>query len=231
MQKKTKILFISAVYEEIEKLLLIKSSKKIKIADKEIISINPNVFAIYSGIGIINTSFYLALSIEKIKPDVIIQVGIGGGFENSKLQIGDIVFAKKEIFADFGIEKNDKIINPPFFVMSHKQIKRNYNTDKKIFNYFYNQLKNTNIKFGNFLTKSSITTSKTKASILRNQFNAIVENMEGVAAAHIAYLCNIPFLEIRTISNFVGETDRRLWNKKLAFKNINTVLMSLIQLK
>jgi futalosine hydrolase len=44
------------------------------------------------------------------------------------------------------------------------------------------------------------------------QFKALVENMEGVAAAHVCTLYGVPFQEIRGVSNRAGDRDKRRWD-------------------
>ncbi len=49
-------------------------------------------------------------------------------------------------------------------------------------------------------------------------FSAYMESMEGSGAAHTAIHYDIPFLEIRAASNFVGKRNRDEWNLPLAFE-------------
>ena len=53
--------------------------------------------------------------------------------------------------------------------------------------------------------------------------------MEGSAAAHIAIFYNIPFIEIRSASNFAGKRDLDSWDLNLAFKNASTAVYKFIQ--
>lgn len=46
---------------------------------------------------------------------------------------------------------------------------------------------------------------------LAERFGALVESMEGAAAAHICALYGIPFLEIRGVSNLVEDRNRESW--------------------
>ena len=43
--------------------------------------------------------------------------------------------------------------------------------------------------------------------------------MEGAGAAHVALLYDLPFLEIRAVSNLVGDRDKRRWDLPLSFKH------------
>ncbi len=65
---------------------------------------------------------------------------------------------------------------------------------------------------GPFVTVSSITGSYEKAAALSQAFSPVMESMEGAAAAHVAALYQVPMVEIRAVSNRVGERDKNRWD-------------------
>lgn len=84
--------------------------------------------------------------------------------------------------------------------------------------------KNVNYCVGPLLTVSSATgTTLTKTKRLNLYPQAIAEAMEGFGVATAADLYQIPFIEIRTISNMVGQRRRDLWKIEEAIKNIEVV--------
>jgi futalosine hydrolase len=52
--------------------------------------------------------------------------------------------------------------------------------------------------------------------------------MEGAALHYVALMEKIPFLQLRSLSNFVGERDKNKWLMKEAIINLNLELQSLI---
>ncbi|MFZ1371603.1 MAG: futalosine hydrolase, partial [Ferruginibacter sp.] len=60
------------------------------------------------------------------------------------------------------------------------------------------------------------------------QFKPGIETMEGAALHYVCLQENIPFLQIRSISNYVGERDKIKWKLKEAIENLNTDLIKLI---
>ncbi|MBT5829851.1 MAG: futalosine hydrolase, partial [Candidatus Latescibacteria bacterium] len=63
---------------------------------------------------------------------------------------------------------------------------------------------------------------------LGQRFNAICENMEGAAAAQLCLLYNVPFLELRAISNQVEDRNRDAWDIPLALERSQTATSKLI---
>jgi futalosine hydrolase len=79
------------------------------------------------------------------------------------------------------------------------------------------------------VTVSSSTGTRKRAKELEKRFNAICENMEGAAVAHLCTLYKIPLFEIRGISNIVGVRDRRTWDLKLASRNCQQVVLETLE--
>ncbi len=73
---------------------------------------------------------------------------------------------------------------------------------------------------GPFITVSSITGSYEKAAALSQAFSPVMESMEGAAAAHVAALYQIPMVEIRAVSNRVGERDKTRWDIQTAVHTV-----------
>ena len=58
-----------------------------------------------TGIGVVSTTYLLTSSINKRKPDIIIQAGIAGSFGQKKA--GEVVTVEQDAFGDMGAwEKN-----------------------------------------------------------------------------------------------------------------------------
>jgi futalosine hydrolase len=235
------ILILSATSDEVCGIIdNIENPTTCYIGFKKVISgiiSNSSIKVLVTGPSILNTACALTAVIEKEKPLMIIQTGCGGVFKNHALKtckIGDICIATKEIFAEFGIESDDKNIfikNPPFYL--HKNFKHIFQIDTNLANHaesiLKKRFKDNNIKKGTFLTVSTITATDKRADILFKTFDApIMENMEGAASAYISLLYDIPFLEVRSASNIVGKRDKSKWKLKEAFEKCSAAVLEFI---
>jgi futalosine hydrolase len=193
-----------------------------------------------TGPGPINAVQAMTACIENSKPILIIQTGSAGAFQESGLQIGDIGIATEEIDIHLGIEP-EKSSTPleelPFPVLKKKGIalKNRYPCHKSLADIACKKLtgilakEKINVKKGPFVTVSTITATEKKAKRLYNQFSAYMEAMEGSGAAHLSIHYNIPFLEIRSASNWVGKREKEKWNLALAFKNSNKAVHAFVR--
>lgn len=180
-----------------------------------------SIVACISGIGKVNAAFCTTLLLERFCPDIIYVIGIGGAYPSSGLNIGDIVIAEKEIYGDEGLALKEgfhtmEIIGLPL-------VRKN---ESCYYNEFPMHVPNYLQGFkskGNFITVSSCTGTLEKALELEQKFGAICENMEGAAVSHICLLYGMPIVEIRGISNIVGDRYAEPLNKKDIIRASNNV--------
>ena len=184
---------------------------------------------VVTGPGIANTVHGLSVAVADEKPELIVQMGCGGGFEQAGLVIGDVVIASREIDAQLGLEKElagAAVGRLPFPVIarSGKEIFNCYPVDRgeierasKILITGFAK-SGVSVMTGPFITVATVTASLGRAGDLHRLHGAMVENMEGAGAAHVAALYDIPFMEIRVVSNMVGVRDKSKWDLPLAFQ-------------
>ncbi|MBW1616034.1 MAG: futalosine hydrolase [Deltaproteobacteria bacterium] len=241
MQKN--ILITSATIQEAEYLIdRLNNRRKTKIGNKLAISgviHNKAVKIAITGPGIINAAHTATAAIEQKPPELIIKTGCAGGFKQAGLTIGDICIAYAEIDAQLGIEPQNQAdtlqeLPFPIYKDNKKEIKSTYPTDLKLSLKAEEILKkkicdNTKIMQGNFITVSTVTATDKTAKKYFKAFNCIAENMEGAAAAYIALIYGIPFIEIRAISNIVGKREKEKWDLKTAFKKAGQAVYEIIK--
>jgi futalosine hydrolase len=193
-----------------------------------------------TGPGVVNTVQALSAAIENSRPSLIIQTGCAGAFREAGLNIGDIGIATQEIDIHLGIEpeKGDQPLNElPFPVITKNdlEIKNRYPLNQQLVTSAFHAVKEAfepgNIRTvkGPFVTVSTITATDNSAKNLHKRFSACMENMEGSGAAHLSIHYDIPFLEIRSASNFAGKRDRASWDLPLAFERGARAVLAFIR--
>lgn len=178
-----------------------------------------------AGIGIAATTFHFAKRLFAKKYDLAIQAGIAGTF-NSKFNLGQVVFVKADAFADSGIEENGKLqtlfetgfLNKNDFPYTNGWLVNNNSL-----------LEKNNIPIVKAVTVNKITDNHLQNRFTKEKFSADIESMEGAAFHYISLQQKIEFLQIRAVSNFVGERDKTKWEMKGAIGNLNKELLALIK--
>jgi futalosine hydrolase len=160
-----------------------------------------------SGIGMLAASFALTkLSLED-KPDLIIQVGIAGTFD-THLDLGTVVTIQEETIGDLGVEEDGKWKD--LFDMKLEKSSYHPFEKRKLPNQWLSKYNLLGLKEVSGITVNEISTNPDRIQKLIKKYNPTIESMEGAALHYVAREMNIPFIQIRSISNYVGEEINRI---------------------
>ena len=185
---------------------------------------NPETNFIITGIGEINTLYHLAKHATSKKFDWVIQVGIAGSYDPS-VKLGESFLIHKDCFADFCVFEQDQIISP--FELGFIDKNEKPYADGWLVNNHVNMI-NANVSKINASTVNMITDNKSFIHLLKQKYNAVAETMEGAAFHYFCIQEQLPFLQIRGISNYVGERDKSKWKIKEAIASSNQSLENII---
>jgi futalosine hydrolase len=183
------------------------------------------IFFHQSGVGMLASAFSLTKLVMEEKPDLLLQIGMAGCFDNS-VQLGKVVLVENEIAGDLGVEEDGKWRD----VFNMKLERSNYPPFEKrlLPNPHLQKLNLLKIRAVTGLTVNEITTRKDRIKQLVKKYNPTTESMEGAALHYVCRSMNIPFLQMRTISNYVGERDKSKWMMKEALDNLNQTLLKYV---
>jgi futalosine hydrolase len=189
------------------------------------------VVVITGGIGAANAANAATLLIGQHTPKAVIQTGIGGAYPGGGAVLGDIVAAEQEVYADLGVltKEGFQDMKSTGLALLERDRKKYYN----VFPLHRGMLREAarlvpDLKRGVFLTVSTVTGTRKRARELRTRFEALCENMEGAAVAQICRAYDVPFLELRGISNRVEERDLSRWRKKEAAEGAQRAVLALL---
>lgn len=140
------------------------------------------------GIGLAECAASTARVILQMKPELIILAGIAGAYEGKGLYKGDTVLVTREISADLG-----SMTDGGFRPLPKNGIDASEN--------FYDCPTPLPDIFRQVVS-NSVNTAATPHIM---PGTADIENMEGAAFFAVCGALEVPFAEIRTVSNYVGE--------------------------
>ena len=177
-----------------------------------------------AGIGSMSTAYWLTKAIEKKRPGIIIQAGIGGSF-STDYPPGCLVLVNEEVSGDLGVEENNEFKD--VFDLGLPRITDPY-SDKGLLNNHIGLLQQQKLPLVKAVTISEITTRPERIRQLQQKYRPVVESMEGAAFHYIALMEKIPYMQLRAISNFVGERDKSKWKMKEAIEQLNEKLVQIV---
>mgnify|MGYP003848213143 FL=1 len=175
-----------------------------------------------SGIGLLASSVSLMKMFVQETPSLIIQVGIAGCFDK-KVPLGKVFAVKDDFAGDIGVMEN-KVWKDLFDLKLDKPNDAPYEK-KSLPNPWLSQYNLLKLPTKNGVTVNTISTDKNKIDLYSGRYKATLESMEGAALHYIGRDLNIPFIQIRAVSNYVGERNKAKWNMQEAIYNLNETLL------
>jgi futalosine hydrolase len=191
---------------------------------KEVMPAGIEIDVLVTGIGLTTTTYSLTRQLQIKRPDIIIQAGVGGCFDTA-IPLGSVLAIKEETIADLGVIEHGQLKT----LFDLKLVAQNQYPFSK--GWLVNKsdvLKKVKLKKVSGVSVNEITTSKQKVKLYRETFNPVVESMEGAALHYVCLMEKIPFLQIRSVSNYIGERNKKKWTLKESIINLNNELTSLL---
>ena len=184
-----------------------------------------SVDVVITGIGLTASTYNLQRQIMVKKPDLVIQAGIAGCFDKT-FSLGEVLCVKQDTIADLGVVEEKKLktifdlkLAPPNQFPYKKGWLINPNTSL---------IKKSKLKPVKGISVNQVTSSGQMIQFYKEIFQPVLESMEGAALHYVCLRENIPFLQIRSISNYAGERDKKKWNLKESIHNLNNGLIRLL---
>ncbi len=214
------ILIVAATPFEIAPTLQFLHKQFSPIQENHFIINEKHIDFLITGVGIAKTVLHLTQYLTTHpNPDFALNVGIAGAFTHSLLPLGSVVEVVQECYADLGAEYRDgsfvhafdmglathKFFENPISIIANLQ-KINGLTVQKVHGY-----------------------AQSIEKITQLYPNTEIESMEGAAFFETLTHFNIPFAQVRAISNFVEPRNKAAWEMEKAIKNLNEFLIKFLK--
>ena len=163
------------------------------------------VEVIASGVGPIEAALATAAALARRPYRAVINAGIAGVFPGQG-EVGDAVLVGSETIAGLGLEGGGPLALP-----DGAQLIDCVEADAALMA----QCAGSGLRAVRGVTVSTITTTDETAVRLCSLYDAVVESMEGFAVLRAGTVAGIPALEVRGISNYVGDRAKSACNFEL----------------
>jgi futalosine hydrolase len=186
-----------------------------------------DLYLAHLGVAKVNTAAGLALALHTLEPDRVIQFGIGGTFEPSGLELGDVAVATQEVHMDTGVGSGESWQDMQ--ELGFPLVGEHFNTlptDAELTARMASLTQSRPCPFG---TSETVTGNTSQAEILYRRFGVLLESMEGAAAAQVCLAFGVPFAELRGVSNTVGERDKTRWDIRGAVGGANRAVLAYLR--
>ncbi|HVI46555.1 MAG TPA: futalosine hydrolase [Chitinophaga sp.] len=181
---------------------------------------------VIAGIGMMHTAFSLGGYFAVNKPDMALQGGIAGTFRHN-WELGTAVVIEKEYLADLGAEDNDQFKD--LFDIQLWQPSQQPFTGTALVNTFAGLPFAPALPSATGVSVNLVSGSRLTIDRLENRYAPDTESMEGAAFHYACLTHGIPFLQLRTLSNYVEVRDKSRWRIPLAVKALNEELVKTVE--
>lgn len=179
-----------------------------------------------SGVGMMSTAYHLAKTCSASSYDFALQVGVAGSFTES-IALGDLVSIVSDQYGDLGAEDHYNFIS--IFDLGLLKKDAVPFTNGRLVSAphpLHDKMPSRKVRG---LTVNTVSGSDFTIKARKEQFACDVESMEGIAFHYVCLKENIPFAQVRSISNYVTPRDKESWKMKEAIINLNEWLIGFIE--
>lgn len=170
------------------------------------------------GMGKTNAAHGATALLETRPVRGVVGFGIAGAYPASGMKAGDVALASEVVYADEGVEAPDGWLSTEGIgipLLEREGVRRfnHFPLDPGLVERARAALEAAGIpaRVGPALTVSTCSGTTARGDVLARRFGALTEGMEGAALAHVCALYEVPFLEVRGVSNAVVDRDLSAW--------------------
>jgi futalosine hydrolase len=222
-----KILIVAATQMELNLLTEDLKGYSSSAENKSYIINSKEIKLCITGVGMASAAYALTKELCNNQYDIVIQAGVGGSFDKS-ISLGSVVKVRSEQYGDLGAEDHNNYLD----IMDMGLIEQNsypFSNSKLINpgNNLYNSLQLPEV---HSLSVNRVSGNERTIERLKTEFNCQVESMEGIALHYVCLQEHIPFIQLRSISNYVIPRDKSQWQMKEAIIALNNCLIEIINM-
>ncbi len=227
-RKHKRLLIVAATTLEIDPLIAHLQETYTRLSDQELSFAGESLTIRVGicGIGLMATAFNLGRLLSSNTFDCVLQLGIAGAYPSAKIPLGSAVYVTTERVGDLGVSaKNGDFLTLQQIGLEESSAGILPGNPPPDLAAFIQQLQHA---------EGISINHNTGDAGCRDRFaikpeTIVTESMEGAALHYVCAALEIPFVQIRSISNWVEPRDKSRWQMGAAIKNLNKTAIDLLQ--
>ena len=178
-----------------------------------------------TGVGMVSATYHLQKALSSNRFDLVIQAGIAGSFDTA-YPLGSVVVVREEVIGDLGVEEQGRFRD--LFDLSFVRADSPPYIDGRLTNPYLDQFNLLGWPDCRAISVNEISTRKDRIAFWSSTYRPLVESMEGAALHFVCLQEKTPFLQVRSLSNYIGERDKSKWDIAGAIAQLNNGLLELL---
>ncbi len=216
------ILIVAATEKEVAPLLDYCSTSLDRAYFISIEKETLKVDVLVTGIGMMVTAYKLSAHLSKKRYDLAINIGICGAFDKT-IELGAVISIDSETYGDLGAKNNNGFLDLEELNLMDANNPIVFNKPSFNLNIDEDLLKVKGISVNN------VSSVEDEIRWLSNKYDPLVESMEGIAFFYACLQHDVPFFEIRGVSNYVEKRNKENWELEKAIENSNKYVIQVLK--
>jgi len=179
-----------------------------------------------TGVGLLHATHALTARIRAERPGLVLQVGIGGAFDTVRHPVGSAACLARDGAADLGVREADGWRD--VFDMGLTDPDTHPYRGGWLVNPHDRLLTLSGVAAATGVTVNRVSTDPDWIGDLERRLRPDIESMEGAALHYVCLMESVPFVQIRGVSNRVGERDKSAWQIAAALDSAADALHRLL---
>lgn len=220
------ILLISATAGEISPFKAGLAGQWADIGDNTYTRGSTRLTILTTGVGSMATAYALTKALCNHRYDLVLQAGIGGSFDRG-IALGEVVLVASDRYGDMGAEDHDDHLD----IFDMGLVARNEPPFQNGILPMPETRIHSSIKLPRVsgLTVNMVSGNARSIERLSKRYGCQTESMEGAALHYACLMEQVPFAQVRAISNYVTPRDRGAWKMKEAVTALNEWLAGFVE--
>jgi futalosine hydrolase len=181
---------------------------------------------VITGVGLVAATYHLQKGLSAGPFDLVIQAGIAGSFDTA-YPLGSVVAVREEVIGDLGVEEGGLFRD--LFDLSFVHADSPPYTQGRLLNPYLDQFNLLGWPDVRAISVNEISTRQERIAFWNNTYRPLAESMEGAALHFVCLQEKIPFLQVRALSNYIGERDKSKWDIAGAVRHLGDGILGLLE--
>jgi futalosine hydrolase len=175
-----------------------------------------------TGVGLVSATYQLHKALTASRPHLVVQAGIAGCFDPTQPR-GTVMVVSEDAIGDQGVEEGGGFRD--LFELNLLEEDRPPYQQGRLPNPHLDHLNLAGLPRVRSVSVNEISTNPARIGYYQKRYNAVLESMEGAALHYVCLQEGIPFVQIRSVSNHVGDRDKTNWEMGKACTHLNEALL------
>lgn len=186
---------------------------------------NPNLDFLITGIGVPSALYRLQHTLSTLSYGCVIQAGLAGTYDENSQPINSVALVSADCFADVGFEENgnfEPLHASALYRSEHTQPESCWLSNPNPL------LESSGLPAVRAITVNRVSDSTLQMEQMRQHFSPVLESMEGACLHWVGNHMQVPYLQLRSVSNHAGVRNKAEWDIQGALRSLHHAMDRII---